>query len=64
VRLPALSDKLDSAWLAVVTECGSPAGSFVPPEGIHQLRAHTRYRRPLTAEKQRADVCSTDSVPA
>jgi hypothetical protein len=52
-------DKLDSAWLAKVTERGSVAGSFVPPEDVRRLRTHTRYRRRLTqartAEKQRAE---------
>ena len=50
------TDKLDSVWLAKITERG-PAGrvSFVPPEDIRRLRTHTRYRRHLiqarTAEK-------------
>ena len=51
--------KLDSAWLAKVTERGSLAGSFVPPAGIRRLRTCTRYRRRLararTAEKQRCE---------
>ena len=43
------TDKLDSAWLARITERGSAAGSsFVPPEDIRRLRTHTRYRRQLT----------------
>ncbi len=41
------TDKLDSAWLAKITERGSLAGSFVPPEDIRRLRTHTRYRRHL-----------------
>src|SRR5258708_19860784 len=51
------TDRLDSAWLARITEQGSLAGSFVPPEDIRRLRTHTRYRRRLiqapTAEKPR-----------
>jgi transposase len=34
--------KLDSAWLARITERGSMAGSFVPPEDIRRLRTHAR----------------------
>src|SRR5712691_4137591 len=59
------TDKLDSAWLAKVTERGSVAGSFVPPEDIRRLRTHTRYRRRLTqartAEKQRAEKLLEDA---
>jgi transposase len=59
------TDKLDSVWLAKVTEQGSVAGSFVPPEGIRRLRACTRYRRRLTqamtAEKQRAEKLLEDA---
>src|SRR5258708_5494383 len=51
------TDKLDSVWLAKITERGALPGSFVPPEEIRRLRTHTRYRRHLTqartAEKQR-----------
>ena len=32
------TDKLDSAWLAKITEQGSLAGSFAPPEEIRRLR--------------------------
>jgi transposase len=57
--------KLDSVWLAKVTERGSLAGSFVPPEGIRRLRTHTRYRRRLTqartAEKQRVEKLLEDA---
>ena len=42
------TDKLDSAWLAKITERGSLPSSFVPPEDIRRLRTHTRYRRHLT----------------
>jgi transposase len=58
------TDKLDSVWLARVTEQGSLAGSFVPPEEIRRLRTHTRYRRRLTqartAEKQRCEKLLED----
>ena len=59
------TDKLDSAWLARITEQGSLAGSFVPPEDIRRLRTHTRYRRRLTqartAEKQRCEKLLEDA---
>jgi transposase len=59
------TDKLDSVWLAKITERGSVAGSFVPPEDIRRLRAHTRYRRRLTqartAEKQRVEKLLEDA---
>jgi transposase len=59
------TDKLDSVWLAKVTEQGSVAGSFVPPEDIRRLRTHTRYRRRLTqartAEKQRVEKLLEDA---
>jgi transposase len=59
------TDKLDSVWLARITEQGSLAGSFVPPEDIRRLRTHTRYRRKLvqarTAEKQRAEKLLEDA---
>ena len=59
------TDKLDSAWLARITEQGSLAGSFVPPEDIRRLRTHTRYRRKLTqartAEKQRVEKLLEDA---
>jgi transposase len=58
------TDKLDSAWLARVTEAGSLAGSFVPPEDIRRLRTHTRYRRRLvqtrTAQKERSEKLLED----
>ena len=48
-----------------MTERGSLAGSFVPPEDIRRLRTHTRYRRRLTqartAEKQRAGKLLEDA---
>jgi len=59
------TDKLDSVWLAKISERGSLAGSFVPPEEIRRLRTHTRYRRHLTqartAEKQRAEKLLEDA---
>jgi transposase len=59
------TDKLDSVWLAKITEQGSLAGSFVPPEDIRRLRTHTRYRRHLvqagTAEKQRCEKLLEDA---
>jgi transposase len=58
------TDKLDSAWLAKITERGSLAGSFVPPEDIRRLRTHTRYRRKLvqmrTAQKARTEKLLED----
>ena len=62
---PPKTDKLDSVRLAKITERGSLAGSFVPPEEIRPLRTHTRYRRHLTqartAEKQRAEKLLEDA---
>ena len=59
------TDRLDSAWLARITEQGSLAGSFVPSEEIRRLRAHTRYRRQLTqarnAEKGRCEKLLEDA---
>jgi len=59
------TDKLDSAWLARITERGSLPSSFVPPEPIRRLRTRTRYRRHLTqartAEKGRAEKLLEDA---
>jgi transposase len=59
------TDRLDSAWLARVTEQGSLRGSFVPPEDIRRLRTRTRYRRQLaqarTAEKARCEKLLEDA---
>jgi transposase len=59
------TDKLDSVWLAKITERGSVAGSFVPPEDIRVLRTHTRYRRQqvqaCTAEKGRCEKLLEDA---
>jgi transposase len=58
------TDKLDSSWLAKITERGTLAGSFVPPEEIRRLRTHTRYRRKLvqmrTAQKARCEKLLED----
>src|SRR6266851_6110833 len=59
------TDKLDSAWLARITERGQLASSFVPPEDIRRLRTHTRYRRHLiqarTAEMARCEKLLEDA---
>jgi transposase len=59
------TDKLDSVWLAKITERGQLPGSFVPPEDIRRLRTHTRYRRHLiqarTAEKERCEKLLEDA---
>src|SRR5262249_5379849 len=61
---PAQAPQLASIWLARITERGSVASSFVPPEPIRRLRTHTRYRRHLTqartAEKQRVEKLLED----
>jgi transposase len=59
------TDKLDSVWLARITERGSLSSSFVPPEDIRRLRTHTRYRRHLvqtqTAERARCEKLLEDA---
>jgi transposase len=59
------TDKLDSVWLAKITERGALPSSFVPPEEIRRLRTHTRYRRHLvqarTAEKERCEKLLEDA---
>ena len=59
------TDKLDSVWLAKITERGNLPSSFVPPEPIRRLRTHTRYRRHLTrmrtAEEQRVEKLLEDA---
>jgi transposase len=59
------TDKLDSVWLAKITERGSLPSSFVPPEPVRRLRTCTRYRRHLTqartAGKQRAEKLLEDA---
>ena len=58
------TDRADSVWLARITERGTVASSFVPPEPIRRLRTDTRYRRHLTqartAEKQRVEKLLED----
>jgi transposase len=49
----AKSDKLDSVWLAKLTEKGLLRPSFVPPAPIRQLRDYTRLRVDLTRERTR-----------
>jgi len=60
------TDRADSVWLAVITERGMIASSFVPPAPIRALRTHTRYRRHLTqartAEKQRVEKLLEDDL--
>src|ERR1700751_4402727 len=59
------TDRLDSAWLARITEQGALAGSFLPPEDNRRLRTHARYRRRLiqarTAEKDRCEKLLEDA---
>ena len=59
------TDKLDSVWLAKITERGALPGSFVPPEEIRRLRTCTRYRWHLTqartAGKSRAGKLLEDA---
>jgi transposase len=47
------TDKLDSVWLAKLTEKGLLRPSFVPPRQIRGLRDYTRLRVDLTAERVR-----------
>ena len=47
------TDKLDSMWLAKLTEKGLLRPSFVPPRQIRVLRDYTRLRVDLTAERTR-----------
>jgi transposase len=47
------TDKLDSVWLAKLTEKGLLRPSFVPPRPIRGLRDYTRLRVDLTAERTR-----------
>jgi transposase len=49
----AKSDKLDSVWLAKLTEKGMLRPSFVPPAPIRELRDYTRLRVDLTRERTR-----------
>jgi transposase len=58
------TDRADSIWIARITERGTVASSFVPPEPIRALRTRTRYRRHLTqartAGKQRVEKLLED----
>ncbi len=58
------TDKLDSVWLAKITERGQLPGSFVPPEDIRRLRTHTRYRRHLIQARtaRRSDARSSSKT--
>jgi transposase len=47
------TDKLDSVWLAKLTERGMLRPSFVPPAEIRQLRDYTRLRHDLTQDRTR-----------
>ncbi|MDX3103863.1 IS110 family RNA-guided transposase, partial [Nonomuraea angiospora] len=47
------TDKLDSIWLAKLTERGLLRPSFVPPAEIRVLRDYTRLRTDLTRERTR-----------
>jgi transposase len=47
------TDKLDSVWLAKLTEKGLLRPSFVPPARIRALRDYTRLRVDLTRERSR-----------
>jgi transposase len=47
------TDRLDSVWLAKLTEKGLLRPSFVPPAPIRQLRDYTRLRVDLTRERTR-----------
>ena len=47
------TDKLDSVWLAKLTEKGLLRPSFVPPAPIRRLRDYTRLRVDLTRERAR-----------
>jgi transposase len=47
------TDKLDSVWLAKLTEKGLLRPSFVPPAEIRVLRDYTRMRTDLTRERSR-----------
>jgi transposase len=47
------TDRLDSIWLAKLTEKGMLRPSFVPPAPIRALRDYTRMRIDLTQERTR-----------
>jgi transposase len=47
------SDKIDSVWLAKLTERGMLRPSFVPPHEVRVLRDYTRTRIDLTRDRTR-----------
>lgn len=47
------TDVKDSQWLARLLEVGLLRGSFLPPDGIRQIRDLTRYQTKLTEERSR-----------
>src|SRR4051812_24935797 len=47
------TDKLDSGWLAKLTERGMLRPSFVPPSEIRRLRDYSRLRLDLTRDRTR-----------
>jgi transposase len=47
------TDKIDSLWLAKLTEKGLLRPSFVPPAAVRVLRDYTRLRVDLTGERTR-----------
>jgi transposase len=47
------TDRLDSVWLAKLTERGMLRPSFVPPSEIRRLRDYTRLRHVLTQDRTR-----------
>jgi transposase len=47
------TDKLDSVWLAKLTERGMLRPSFVPPSEIRRLRDYSRLRLDLTQDRTR-----------
>jgi len=59
------TDKLDTVWLAKVSERGMCSPSLIHPKPIRQLRDLTRYRRSLirerTREKQRCEKLLEDA---
>ena len=42
----------DSEWICRLLRSGLLSASFVPPQGIRDLRDLTRYRRKLTQDKE------------
>ena len=48
-------DCSDSVWIAVCFQRGSIRSCFVPTPEFRLIRLHTRYRRDLTRDKNRAE---------